>query len=546
MQCGFRSESATGVWSLARVVATVAMLAVAACSQTSEPSDTSGQNGCITDFSCPYGEECDGAGCAPIAAALYPHIQTASTLLRGPIDDLEVEWRAQHNDLLVGGIRPDVARAVNPNVRLFDYVVARYHRFDEGPKTASDWAVAHGYDPEDFYLHYREDVDVPTWESTVLVPGFPPGRVPGWNPGGGGNPASATSRDQSRVVGYNDGSGEPWYMANVNHPGYRAFLAHHLAELIDGTWYFNQPYASGPIDGVMTDVAIWYPIFGEGLLDHSNEYFGIPINDNHPYSYAIESTYPRLAEDMMDAFASTKDIMPNYGHVLFLNYPNRCAENIQETTPWIYGEMWLSYTGTASPTSGGNRCITYDNDYVNSVREIVRQTRAGGRRVIGARDTVNGINGTNRGKLLTLGVYYLVHNKHTYYMYESGPNAYPAHVSTWAWNPAVQYDIGQPDVIPSGSVDFEGRSNTKEHYVFATGADPINPSLTYRVLARRFTNALVLVKLLPAGSTVDDSSITLHALDGSYGVLQADGLIGPVVTQASIRNNEALILIPLD
>ena len=110
----------------------------------------------------------------------------------------------------------------------------------------------------------------------------------------------------------------------------------------------------------------------------------------------------------------------------------------------------------------------------------------------------------------------------------------------------MQYDIGQPDVIPAGAVDFEGRSNTKEHYVFATGTDPVVPSLTYRVLARRFTNALVLVKMLPAGSAVDNSSITTHALGGNYGVLQADGLIGPTVTTASIRNNEALILIPLD
>ena len=66
------------------------------------------------------------------------------------------------------------------------------------------------------------------------------------------------------------------------------------------------------------------------------------------------------------------------------------------------------------------------------------------------------------------------------------------------------------------------------------------------MLARRFTNALVLVKMLPDGSVTDDRSITTHALDGSYAVLQADGSLGAVVTQAQIRNNEALILISLD
>ncbi|HXV14953.1 MAG TPA: hypothetical protein VEC56_12175, partial [Candidatus Krumholzibacteria bacterium] len=184
--------------------------------------------------------------------------------------------------------------------------------------------------------------------------------------------------------------------------------------------------------------------------------------------------------------------------------------------------------------------------YVNAVREIIRQTRTGGRRVLGAQDRFFGTAGSDRGKLLTLGLYYLLHNKHTYYMYTSTGDSNTGHISTWGWNPAVQYDIGQPEVNAPGTLDFEGRAGTREHYLFATGADPAVPSLTYRVLARRFTNALVLVKLLPAGSTVDGSSITTHALDGSYGVLQADGLVGPTVTQASIRNNEALILIPQD
>jgi hypothetical protein len=107
----------------------------------------------------------------------------------------------------------------------------------------------------------------------------------------------------------------------------------------------------------------------------------------------------------------------------------------------------------------------------------------------------------------------------------------------------VEYDVGQPDVIPNGSLDFDGHANTKEHFVFASGPDPYDSNLTYHVLARRFTNALVLVKMLPEGSVTDDRSITTHALDGSYYVLQADGSLGALVTEATIRNNEALILI---
>ena len=518
--------------------------ALSACSQSAGPEpDPSG--GCVTDLSCGFDQECDGTGCGPAEPGLYPHIQTASALFRDHIDDNELAWRATHYDLMIGQARADEIRAYNPRARIFDYVNTRYLVLDVA---AYVWAQAHGYDNEDFYLHYKEDTAVPTWESTVLVPGFPPGIVPGYNPGGGGNPASATTRAQSRVPGFASASGTstPWYLANVDHPGYRRFLRDHIEGLLDGTYWFTG-FATGAIDGVLCDNAIFYSAFNEGVLSHSTEYYGMPMTDNHPYPVAYETLYPDLAEQVLGQTGRTADLMPNYGHVFFLNYPNRSAIGVQATTPWIWGEVWVTYTGVWSPTTGGNRCVTYDYDYVNAVSEIVEQTKAGGRRILGARDIASGTAGTDRGKLFTLGLYYLVHNSHTFYMYETvSGHQYAAPVSSWAWNPAVTYDIGQPDVIPNGALDFQGHANTKEHYVFASGSDPFNPALTYRVLARRFTNALVLVKMLPDGSVTDDRSLTTHTLDGSYAILQADGSLGAVVTQAQIRNNEALILISLD
>lgn len=528
-------------WPTALLVIGVAV-GLAACSSSTEPSDP-GSGSCVTDLSCGFGEECTGNGCGPIESGWYSHIQTASPLFRNYIDDNEFTWRVSHYDLLIGQIKADETRAINPRARMFEYVNTRYLTQDV---PAYVWAQAHGYDNEDFYLHFEEDTAVPTWESTVLVPGFPPGIVPGYNPGGGGNPASATQRSQARVPGFSYGLSAPWYLANVAHPGYRQFLCDHIAGLIDGTFWFSG-FATGPIDGVLCDNAIYYPLFNEGVLGKSTEYYGRAMTDDHPYAVAYETLYPDIAENLLDKFGSTMDVMPNYGSVLFLNYPNRSAINVQTTTPWIWGEVWVTYNGQWTPTSGNNRCITYERDYANAVSAIIAQTRAGGRRVLGGRDVSSGATGTDRGKMFTLGLYYLVHNRHTYYIYESvnGHNG-PGAMSNWAWNPAVTYDVGQPDAIPNGAVDFEGRANTKEHYVFASGSDPYNPALTYRVLARRFTNALVLVKMLPDGSVTDDRSITTHALDGSYAVLQADGSLGPVVTQAQIRNNEALILISLD
>jgi len=516
-----------------------------ACSQATEPVDNGGPNPnaapCVTDLTCDYGEECQGGGCAPIAPGIYTHIQTASALLRTYLDDGELEWRAEHFDLLIGQVRADELRAHNPNLRLFDYFNTRYLI---NTSAAAEWAGAHGANIEDFYLHYKLDTTVPGWETTQLVPGFPVGQVPGWDPPNTMQ-SHATARSQSRVPGFANGLTSPWYLANVANPQYRAFLADHVTELLNGT-YWTSGFTTGPIDGVMCDNAIYYPAFNEGIITRTAEYWGINLTDSHPYAQAFGTLYPELATKMLTEFSSTKDVMPNYGHVLFLNYPNQVAAQVQTTTPWIWGEVWVTYTGTWSPTSGGTRCITYEKDYVNAVREIVEQTRSGGRRIVGARDTANGNLGTDRGKLFTLGLYYLLHNRHTYYMYETlSGHGNGNHISMWGWNPAVQYDIGQPAPIPNGSVDFAGNSGTVEHYVMATGSDPYAPALTYRVLARRFANALVMVKMLPEGSVTDDRSITTHTLPEPHAVLNADGTLGATVSEIQLRNNEAAILIPL-
>lgn len=528
-------------------VAALAALLALSCGKVAGPSEPVENTGmCVTDFSCAFGEECDGAACAPIAPTLRPHIQTASFLLRDPIDANEASWRASHFDVLIAVGDLDVARAANPNAKLYNYLVTRFNRFDlpGTPKTAMAWAANHGYNGEDFYLHYKEDTVVPTWEGKVIVPGYAAGVVPGWVPGSPKPGATAQTRDQSRVPGYYSG-GEPWWMANLANPGYRKFLDAYLAGSLDGTWWYNQKWATGPADGTMIDVSIWYPAYHEGVLEHSVEYYGIPVNDGHPYTYAVESSFPALAADMLEEFGSTKDIMPNYSHVLFLNYDNRCAQNIQKTTPWIYGEVWVTYTGLSGPTQGTGRCMSEDYDYDQGVRQIIYQTRAGGRRVLGAQDLAGGLSGTDRGKMLTLALYYLVHNSHTYYMYEStNQHSQAEDISTWNYNPAVDFDIGQPDQIPNGTTDFEGKANTKEHFLFKSGADPIDNTLTYHVWARRFTNALVLVKLMPVGSNTGSLSATTVDLGGSYMLLNVDGTVGAPVTQTTIRNNEALILIP--
>lgn len=159
-------------------VLSVFLILGTACSSPTETAPTAQYTppGDCRDRDCPSGEECIGAGCVPVRPALYPHIQLASALLREYTDFTEIDWRAENYDLLIGrtATYADRLRAGNPNVRLFDYATFRYNFFAHD---AEDWAALNGYTYEDFLLHYLEDVNVPGYESTVLVPGYPAGFV---------------------------------------------------------------------------------------------------------------------------------------------------------------------------------------------------------------------------------------------------------------------------------------------------------------------------------------------------------------------------------
>ncbi|UCH85309.1 MAG: hypothetical protein JSW50_06365 [Candidatus Latescibacterota bacterium] len=524
----------------------IAVLLGAACSNPATAPENvpvkTAPTGC-KDGDCPIGQECDGVACVPVRPTLYPHIQLASALLREYQDYMEMLWRAGHADLLIGrvGEYADQLRAENPNVRLFEYATFRYSVYPE----IEDWAQQNGKSYEDMFLHYREDVQVPGFETVVLVPGMPPGFAPGWNPERTSNdpPASATERSQSRAPGILQ-LGAPWYLMNIVNPDYREFLIDLMERALNGD-RFGGPFISGDLDGIMVDHGVYYPMWNEGLLDKTNEFYQLPVDDTHPYPIGFEMFYTELREALTYRLGHDVDLLPNYGHIAGLSRDDRFSQNIADATDWAWGEVWVTFYGHSFPTSGTYRAITYDKDYVKGIANVVRQTLAGGRRVLGARDNMLRPNGSDRGRLYTLALYYLVHNPNTFYNYlSSGSHMYSGRLEDWQWNPAVEYDIGQPEPVPDGIVDFDGNSGTREHYVFATGPDPYDTSLTYRVLARRFSKALVLAKMLPLGSVVDDQSITTHPLDRAYAILRPDGTVGEdLVTEVSIRNNEGVILV---
>jgi hypothetical protein len=145
----------------------------------------------------------------------------------------------------------------------------------------------------------------------------------------------------------------------------------------------------------------------------------------------------------------------------------------------------------------------------------------------------NGSPTDPRTQMATLAAYYLMADPDTtclmfYGGFEPG--------TSWQrhWVPAAAYDVGRP---------------TARWTRLATGLDPANPRLAYRVYARSYEKALVLYRPLSSGGPrggkgpLGNESATRHELGATYRPLQADGSLGAPLTNIVLRNGEGAVLI---
>lgn len=137
-----------------------------------------------------------------------------------------------------------------------------------------------------------------------------------------------------------------------------------------------------------------------------------------------------------------------------------------------------------------------------------------------------------RTQLATLAYYYLLADpERSMLMFFGGES--PSTSWTQHWSEAVRVDVGAP---------------TAAVREFATGKDPLSPSLTYKVFARDYENALVLYKPLSYAQgigegTRNDQTRTTHQLGGNFRAVNANGTLGPVVSSVTLRNGEGAVLV---
>jgi hypothetical protein len=139
-----------------------------------------------------------------------------------------------------------------------------------------------------------------------------------------------------------------------------------------------------------------------------------------------------------------------------------------------------------------------------------------------------------RMQIGTLAYYYLLADPEwTFLMVNGGFE--PSTPWKRHWIPAATFDVGKP---------------TGAHTLFASGNDPANTTLQYKVFQRKYENALVLFKPLAHArgfrgqAPNGDDTATTHSLPGAFRPLRADGTKGGPIREVRLRSGEGAILIP--
>lgn len=137
----------------------------------------------------------------------------------------------------------------------------------------------------------------------------------------------------------------------------------------------------------------------------------------------------------------------------------------------------------------------------------------------------------DRGKITLLAIHYTIYNAKTVMLV--GNNA----SGNEFWANAWTYDIGSP---------------LEDYTEFATGTDGWTgcTRLTWKVLGRQYSNALVLWRGVPwdqisqqTCSDTDSKTAKTIILGGTYRPLNADGTLGSPITTIDLKNWEGAVLI---
>ncbi len=473
----------------------------------------------------------------------YPHIKIfgfSHANLVGYQED--ADFIAEHFDMYMWGgpIVGAASASLNPGM-LWLHEAGNIPSIRAGwdSSMVSDWI---GLTPADTCIHGNprpgNNAQGYGWDDILLLYKFNTNNgvstIPGWNPaddtdgdgciepneGNGGQPSLPNRSAQDyydACVVLQISPTKAWRLGDVVSPGYIA------SEANTALW----EYDTYGVEGYHFDEAAYQPsALG---LGNTFRYEGLdPYALDFPYQ-TDKIAFVRSVMDIVEAEGAPAIVAPN-----MVNSSYTCDFETQQTAALAYLEnmlleIWISTnTVTPQPANTSKRAALLECpqlDYFPQDKGMIL--------------TCYDPGASERGKLFSLGMFYMINHQLTFYYYRT--NFHDGHnVDETQWNPWVEYDVGQPVVNDLDLDDFQGNSGTDKFFVFEDGS-------TYQLLGRQFLRSdgkriLVLVKLMDYGQSEGGSSVN-HALGASYKRLQSNFTWSPASSSVSMTNNSGVILL---
>lgn len=430
----------------------------------------------------------------PSEAGIFPHIDTWMIFYHSGLPESEVQFVAEHMDLLDGG------RTYLPQLRGFgsEAPVVRYLQYHNGQDDAElhdslyAFCGREGIEVEDMFLHFYQDTDCwPRYESSS-------GTVLGWL--GGSAPAESLARVP---VDYWNSC-----MYNTGHPDFRRFFARFCRQ------WMQISYGGYHIDGFMYDNTIdrlrntvnylHAPGYPQPSNWEINEYWTTPnrdsiwVNDVMVLLDEVRDSLEQVTTEphiMINLVGSSSSTWQPYGWYWAYRLAGHANSGILE-----YYVQWNEWFGDAFFDRADSLAAT-------GMSVLVHATGA-----------PPGHEWCERARLYTLALYHVLARPGCHWGYTS--SGYGATPSEYNWFPAIEVDIG-------GALGPRGR---------------MSQGATWSIWGREYEYGGAVARVRTSAGSFNDPPV-VQQLDGIYRPLTSEAVIGGNVTEISLRNNEGAILV---
>jgi len=444
-------------------------------------------------------------------ATPYSHIPLGNLMYRYSLQTGEDTWIVQHYDLLVFDNNNynylDTLKAAGGTSRMVWYQL--WDTMGAGDTTRynalAQWCTQRGVDVETMFLHYSEPTTITINGTTYNVPSY----------------SSANPKSASRAYGYIWGSLR--WIFNVGNPNFQQFRA----EKVYASVTTPPPGEVNVFDGIFADEGIDRKVARQGD-DGVSSLSGGAIREypemTGTWAYRMwdaafiasqwYADWVALAQAVRAYLTAqgvgSKITMLNTGDV-------RLLASAEQAAGACLREMWM-IAGATSANGDVRLSLIKSQSAVGVAQGIFFDGR-----------TSAYPNDPDRVRLWALATFYLTKSDYTYFtpVYDPTGGGYGGYMPN-KWFGAIEYNVGTP---------------TGDYYTFATGTDPVGQP--YKVYARKFTQALVLVRVYQNSSYANfsDSTAVSVSLGGSYFKVRANGTLDTTAsTTASLRNGEGAIL----